>query len=112
MLSLNFIRDHADAVRRAAADKNVTLDVDRLLALDVAVREAKTRVDELRRRRNEVSGKFKDAAPQDRPGLGAESKAIASEIGQSPRGNPNRQRGPGTDNERRKKKADPHGKPT
>ena len=60
MLSLNTIRDQADAVRQAAANKNVALDVDRLLALDGEVRECKTRVDDLRRRRNEVSGKFKD----------------------------------------------------
>ena len=81
MLSLSFIRDNPDAVRKAAADKNVTLDLDRLLALDAEVREAKTRVDELRRRRNEISGRFKDADPSERPALGAESKLVASEIG-------------------------------
>ena len=81
MLSLNFIRDNADAVAKAAADKNVALDLGRLLELDGQVREAKTQTDELRRRRKEISDRFKDAAPADRPALGAESKAIASEIG-------------------------------
>ena len=33
MLSLAFIRDHPDAVRRAAAAKNVALDLDALLGL-------------------------------------------------------------------------------
>ena len=37
MLSLAFIRDNPDAVKAAAAAKNVTLDVDRLLAVDGAV---------------------------------------------------------------------------
>ncbi|MEA3041535.1 MAG: hypothetical protein QOC65_1024, partial [Sphingomonadales bacterium] len=34
MLSLQFIRDNPDAVRKAAAEKNAALDVDALLALD------------------------------------------------------------------------------
>ena len=80
MLSLSFIRDNPDAVRKAAADKNVPLDLDRLLQLDGEVRAAKTRVDELRRQRNEISGKFKDASPDERPALGAESKQVASDI--------------------------------
>jgi seryl-tRNA synthetase len=80
LLNLGFIREHSDAVRKAAADKNVALDVDRLLRLDGEAREAKTRIDDLRRRRNELSASFKDAAPEARAALGAESKMIASEI--------------------------------
>lgn len=80
MLSLAFIRDNPDTVRQAAADKNVSLDLDALLALDAQVREAKAKVDTLRARRNEISGRFKDAAPADRPALGAESKAVAADI--------------------------------
>lgn len=80
MLNLNFIRDNAETVARAAAAKNVALDVDRLLALDGEVREAKTRVDGLRAQRNEISGRFKDAAPEEKAALGAQSKLIASEI--------------------------------
>jgi seryl-tRNA synthetase len=81
VLSLSFIRDNAEVVRKAAADKNVRLDLDALLRLDGEVREAKTRVDTLRAQRNEISGRFKDAAPQDKAALGAESKRIASDIG-------------------------------
>jgi seryl-tRNA synthetase len=80
VLNLNFIRDNADSVRQAAAAKNVTLDIDLLLALDGEVREAKTCVDTLRARRNEISGRFKDASPEERKELGAQSKLIASEI--------------------------------
>jgi seryl-tRNA synthetase len=81
LLSLNFIRENADAVAKAAAAKNVALDLGRLLELDGQVREAKTRADELRRRRKEISDRFKHAAPAERPALGAESKGIAGEIG-------------------------------
>lgn len=80
MLSLPFIRDHADVVRRAIADKNVSLDLDALLALDSEVREMKTRADELRRQRNAISDGFKSAAPEERPALGQKAKAVGAEI--------------------------------
>jgi seryl-tRNA synthetase len=79
MLSLQFIRDNPDIVRKAAADKNAALDVDRLLELDGAVRALKSRIDELRRQRNEISASFKTAAPAERPALGAKAKAFGAE---------------------------------
>ena len=82
MLSLGFIRENPDTVRKAIADKNVTLDLDALLALDGQVRTLKTRVDELRRQRNEISDGFKSAPPEERPALGARAKAIGAEIGE------------------------------
>ncbi|HEX8639585.1 MAG TPA: serine--tRNA ligase [Allosphingosinicella sp.] len=80
MLSLQFIRDNSGKVREAIAAKAVTLDLDALLALDGGVRELKTRVDELRRQRNEISNGFKNALPEERPALGQRAKAIAAEI--------------------------------
>lgn len=82
MLSLQFIRENPDAVRQAIAEKNVTLDLDALLALDGEVRGLKTRVDTLRQERNAISDGFKGAAPEDRPALGAKAKAIGAEIGE------------------------------
>jgi seryl-tRNA synthetase len=81
MLSLPFIRDNPDAVRRAIAQKNVALDLDALLDLDHAVRALKTGVDTLRAERNAISDGFKSASPEDRPTLGAKAKAIGAEIG-------------------------------
>ncbi len=83
MLNPAFIRENPDAVRRAIADKGVALDLDALLALDNEVRALKTRVDELRRRRNEISDGFKSAAPEERPALGARAKAIGGEIAEA-----------------------------
>jgi seryl-tRNA synthetase len=80
MLSLNFVRDNRDIVARAIANKNVSLDLDQLLSLDAEVRAMKTKVDELRRQRNEISDSFKGAAPEDRAALGAKAKAIGAEI--------------------------------
>jgi seryl-tRNA synthetase len=81
MLSLQFIRENPDAVRRAAEAKNMPLDLDALLALDGEVRALKSRVDEIRRQRNEISDSFKSADPSERPALGARAKALGAEAG-------------------------------
>jgi seryl-tRNA synthetase len=81
MLSLAFIREHPDLVRKAIADKNVALDLDALLALDGEVRALKTRVDGLRAERNAISDGFKSAPPEERPALGQRAKAIGADIG-------------------------------
>ena len=83
MLSLQFIRDNPEAVRKAAAEKNAALDLDRLLALDGEVRGLKTRIDELRRQRNELSASFKTADPAERPALGARAKAMGAEASEA-----------------------------
>src|SRR3954451_8193501 len=83
MLSLQFIRDHPDGVRKAAAEKNAALDLDALLALDGEVRGLKTRIDELRRQRNEISAGFKTADPAERPALGAKAKAFGAEAAEA-----------------------------
>ncbi|HWH22730.1 MAG TPA: serine--tRNA ligase [Allosphingosinicella sp.] len=80
MLSLNFIRENREVVEKAIADKNVTLDLGALLALDGEVREMKSRVDELRRQRNEISDSFRTADPSEKPALGQRAKAIGAEI--------------------------------
>lgn len=80
MLSLNFIRENRDVVAKAIADKNVSLDLNALLDLDAEVRGMKSKVDELRRQRNEISDGFKSADPSERPALGARAKAVGAEI--------------------------------
>lgn len=81
MLGLHFIRENSDAVRKAIADKNVTLDLDALLALDGETRGLKTRIDTLRAERNAISDGFRTASNEDKPALGAKAKAIGAEIG-------------------------------
>src|SRR4051812_30680791 len=83
MLSLQFIRDNPDAVRKAAAEKNAALDLDALLALDGEVRGLKTRIDDLRRQRNEISAGFKTADPAERPALGTKAKAMGAEAAET-----------------------------
>src|SRR5687767_6071196 len=81
MLGLPFIRDNPDAVRKAAEQKNVALDLDALLALDGETRALKTRIDGLRTERNTISDGFRTAAPEDKAALGQRAKAIGAEIG-------------------------------
>jgi seryl-tRNA synthetase len=83
MLSLQFIRDHPDAVRQAAESKNAPLDLDALLGADAEVRGLKTRIDELRRQRNEISASFRTADPAERPALGARAKAFGAEAAEA-----------------------------
>jgi seryl-tRNA synthetase len=83
MLSLQFICDNADAVRRAAGDKNAPLELERLLELDGEVRRVKTRIDELRRQRNEISASFKTASTDERPALGLRAKAMGAEASEA-----------------------------
>jgi seryl-tRNA synthetase len=82
MLSLAFLRDNHDAVRKALADKGVALDLDELLRLDGEVRAMKTEVDDLRRQRNEISASFKNADPAERPALGQRAKEMGARAGE------------------------------
>jgi seryl-tRNA synthetase len=86
MLSLQFIRDNREAVEAAARDKNVTLDLGALLALDGEVRSMKTEIEELRRQRNEISASFKSAAPEDRAELGRRAKEMGARAGELEKG--------------------------
>lgn len=55
MLDLKFVRTNPDVVRQALVNKGVTVDLDRILALDVERREILTEVEQLKAKRNEVS---------------------------------------------------------
>jgi seryl-tRNA synthetase len=83
MLDLAFLRHNRDLVARAAAQKNVAIDLDALLALESDVRATKTEIDRLRAERNAISAGFKTAAPEEKAELGRRAKeagAKASEL--------------------------------
>ena len=50
MLDIKFIRDNAELIKKAAADKNITCDVDRLIEVDARRRNLQVQLDELRSR--------------------------------------------------------------
>ncbi len=48
MLDIKFIRENKDAIKKAAVDKNISLDVDRLLSLDKTRRELIVKIESAR----------------------------------------------------------------
>ena len=55
MLDIKFIRDHADEVRTAAANKNIKLDLDALLCADEARRVLIQKIEELKEQKNKLN---------------------------------------------------------
>lgn len=81
MLDLNFIREHADEVKKALADLNTTAPIDEILHLDRRRRELLQVVESLRARRNAVSKeipRIKDTAERER--LVAEMRQVGEQI--------------------------------
>jgi seryl-tRNA synthetase len=83
MLGIDFIKGNREAVERAIEVKCVKLDLGEVLNLDGEVRALKTEIEKLRAERNAISGRFKDAAPEEKAELGRKAKeagARASEL--------------------------------
>ena len=55
MIDIAFIRENPAVIKKAAADKMIPVDIDRLLALDASLRELTTKIDALRSERNRIS---------------------------------------------------------
>lgn len=68
MLDIKFIRENSDKIKKTVADKNINLDVDRLLYLDAQRRELTTELEGLQAAKNQVSKEI--------PKLSAEEKQV------------------------------------
>ncbi len=82
MLDLKFVREHTDQVIAAISRRGIALDLTAFLALDAERRAVQQRVEELRRRRNEVSeeiGRLKKAG-QPAEDKVAEMRAVGDTI--------------------------------
>lgn len=80
MLDIQFIRENAQRVKDAAAAKNVSVDIDKLLELDHKRRELLQEVEKLRKARNETAAQMKNGQPS--PELIAEGKRIKETLGE------------------------------
>jgi len=78
MLDINFIRENPEVVKRAAEDKNVKVDVDELLEVDIERRELQAQVDDLSRQRNELAGQARGKPSEERIN---EGKRLKEELG-------------------------------
>jgi seryl-tRNA synthetase len=82
MLDIEYIRGHADEVKRAVVRKRFDVDIDRLLALDGERRAAIAEVDGLRQKRNELSAKIPKLSAAERPAAVEEAKRVRDRIAQ------------------------------
>jgi len=65
MLDIEFIRDNREAVKNAAKNKQIDVDVDGLLKLDEQRRELIEKTEKIRQERNQHAEKLKSGKPSD-----------------------------------------------
>lgn len=81
MLDIKLIRENPKVVKEAAKNKNVEVNIDRLLSIDGEVLKLKQELDELRARRNQNADGMKGAKPsEDQIKLGKELKEETTEL--------------------------------
>lgn len=78
MLDIRFIRENPELVQEAATQKGYTVNIAELLRADESRRELQAKADELRTKRNEISGQMKGGKPA--PELIEQGKAIKTEL--------------------------------
>ena len=66
MIDLKVLRENPDAIRDAAAAKNVAIDVDHILELDRKVRALKGEMEAIAAQKNEVSKRIPKASKEER----------------------------------------------
>ena len=71
MLDIKYIRENSDIVKKAAIDKLINVDIDRLLKIDQQIREINQNLDALKEKRNKLSKEI--------PNLSAEEKRVSIE---------------------------------
>ena len=77
MLDIKFIRDNAEAVRKNCEDRNVKVDLSRVLSLDEERRSRIVAVEDIRRRQNETAQGMKGKLePEARARLIEEGRAL------------------------------------
>lgn len=63
MLDIKFIRENKEKIKTAIKNKNINLDLDKLLELDRASRGVEAEIGELRAARNKLAAKLKTGKP-------------------------------------------------
>lgn len=82
MLDIQYIRAHADEVKRAVLRKRFDVDIDRLLVIDAERRAALSEVNTLRQKRNELSALIPKLPSAERAAAVEEAKRVRDRIAQ------------------------------
>ncbi len=69
MIDLKLIRENPELVRKAAADKGMTVDLDRLLAVDARRRALETEFNDLRHQQNQTGERIAKAPKEEKAAL-------------------------------------------
>jgi seryl-tRNA synthetase len=80
MLDIAFIRENPDVIKKAAADKRMPVDIDRLLALDAELREGGRKAEALRAERNRLSKEIPALKGAERDALVERVRQIKEEL--------------------------------
>jgi seryl-tRNA synthetase len=80
MLDIKTIRENPELIRRGAEAKRMTVDLDRILALDQEVRPLQTECEALQAERNAISKAIPKASPDERESLKAKVSDIKERI--------------------------------
>lgn len=63
MIDIKLVRENPDAYKKAASQKNIKVDIDRLVLLDDEIRAAKAKIEALRTERNAIAAQAKSGKP-------------------------------------------------
>jgi seryl-tRNA synthetase len=80
VLTAQFIREHADIVRQAMANRHADTPLDRILELDARRREILQELESLRAERKQRSARIGAAAPDERQQLIDDTRAMSTRI--------------------------------
>jgi seryl-tRNA synthetase len=78
MIDIQLVRDEPELVREKSKEKQVDIDVEKILSLDTEFREVLRQVESLRAQRNEISAQMKDGKPS--PELIEQGKQIKPKL--------------------------------
>ena len=80
MLDIKFIRENLEIVKLAAEKKRITIDLDRLMTLDVERRSLMREMEEKKAEQNKVSGEIAAADQATREGLITSMQSVKAEV--------------------------------